>query len=300
MPLSSEHEHTTLSCPAAPTARRLSPREKQVTDLLLQGCENLEIARELKMTTHNVKAHLRRLFVRLEQTGGVKRVGLALKLYRRYCLEDVSVEGVTEAASESGESGLYGSRVLTQREELVAGLVAGGLKNRDVAEVLGTQPPHLYFSSVLSCTGLADCHCGGKTRLDPARGQGVQVHDGSIRPHNKDCGCSNCTKWESCTEGVVKNYLQIIYDKSGKRNQVELALWYEARRYGRMSPSEQTAYRRLWLKIYERREQQKEAIRITMPLLTDDCPAGSAGSAPFSRRAAFQNRARLAARHPKR
>jgi DNA-binding CsgD family transcriptional regulator len=180
------------------------------------------------------------------------------------------VEGVTEAASESG--GLYGSRALSPREELVAGLVNQGLTNQVIAEIINTQPPHLYFSSVLSCTGLADCHCGGETRLEPARGPGVSVHDGSIHPHNKDCGCSNCTKWESCTKGAVKKHLRAIYDKLGFSNQVELALWYEKRRYGRMSLSQQDAYRAMWLKIYERREQQKEAIRITIPVLTDDCP----------------------------
>jgi DNA-binding NarL/FixJ family response regulator len=33
------------------------------------------------------------------------------------------------------------------------------------------------------------------------------------------------------TEHVVKNYLRNIYDKLGLWNRVELALWYEARRY---------------------------------------------------------------------
>ena len=33
------------------------------------------------------------------------------------------------------------------------------------------------------------------------------------------------------TEHVVKNYLRVIYDKLGLWNRVELALWYEARRF---------------------------------------------------------------------
>ncbi|HXZ39269.1 MAG TPA: LuxR C-terminal-related transcriptional regulator [Terriglobales bacterium] len=33
------------------------------------------------------------------------------------------------------------------------------------------------------------------------------------------------------TEHVVKNYLRTIYDKLGLWNRVELALWYEARKY---------------------------------------------------------------------
>lgn len=33
------------------------------------------------------------------------------------------------------------------------------------------------------------------------------------------------------TENVIKNYLRVIYDKLGLWNRVELALWYEARKY---------------------------------------------------------------------
>jgi DNA-binding NarL/FixJ family response regulator len=33
------------------------------------------------------------------------------------------------------------------------------------------------------------------------------------------------------TEYVVKNYLRSIYDKLGLWNRVELALWYEARKF---------------------------------------------------------------------
>ncbi|HJT68943.1 MAG TPA: LuxR C-terminal-related transcriptional regulator [Terriglobales bacterium] len=37
------------------------------------------------------------------------------------------------------------------------------------------------------------------------------------------------------TEHVVKNYLRTIYDKLGLWNRVELALWYEARRFEQMA-----------------------------------------------------------------
>jgi len=36
------------------------------------------------------------------------------------------------------------------------------------------------------------------------------------------------------TEHVIKNYLRTIYDKLGLWNRVELALWYEARRFEQM------------------------------------------------------------------
>ncbi len=65
----------------------------------------------------------------------------------------------------------YGKRVPSERESRVIELVAQGLKNKEVADEIGT------------------------------------------------------------TEHVVKNYLRVIYDKLGLWNRVELALWYEARKY---------------------------------------------------------------------
>ena len=65
----------------------------------------------------------------------------------------------------------YGKRTPSEREQLVIELVAQGLKNKEVADAIGT------------------------------------------------------------TEHVIKNYLRSIYDKLGLWNRVELALWYEARRY---------------------------------------------------------------------
>jgi DNA-binding NarL/FixJ family response regulator len=55
----------------------------QIVELLMQGCENPEIARQLKITCRTVKAHFTRLFRHFEITSGVKRVKLATLLYRR-------------------------------------------------------------------------------------------------------------------------------------------------------------------------------------------------------------------------
>ena len=65
----------------------------------------------------------------------------------------------------------YGKRNPSERESRVIELVARGLKNKEVADEIGT------------------------------------------------------------TEHVVKNYLRVIYDKLGLWNRIELALWYEARKY---------------------------------------------------------------------
>ncbi len=63
---------------------KLGPREQQIVDLLLQGCDNAEIAKELKMARRTVKAHFNRLFLRFHITDGIKRVKLATLLYRRF------------------------------------------------------------------------------------------------------------------------------------------------------------------------------------------------------------------------
>ncbi|MGO9577466.1 MAG: response regulator transcription factor [Terriglobales bacterium] len=62
---------------------QLGPRERQIIDLLLQGCDNAEIARDLNMAERTVKAYFNRMFQRFGIKGGIKRVKLATLLYRR-------------------------------------------------------------------------------------------------------------------------------------------------------------------------------------------------------------------------
>ena len=62
---------------------QLGPRERQIVDLLLQGCDNSEIARDLNIAERTVKAHLNHMFVRFGIKGGIKRVKLATLFYRR-------------------------------------------------------------------------------------------------------------------------------------------------------------------------------------------------------------------------
>ena len=87
---------------------RLGPRETQITELLLQGCDNTEIAKQLKMARRTVKAHFNRLFLRFGITGGIKRVKLATLLYRRQlCSETSGMESafpVNESRSLSNSS----------------------------------------------------------------------------------------------------------------------------------------------------------------------------------------------------
>src|SRR6267142_4741113 len=84
---------------------QVGPRERQIIDLLLQGCDNSEIARDLNIAERTVKAHFNRLFLRFGIKGGIKRVKLATLLYRRQlCLErqQTAAGPVNASTSSSG------------------------------------------------------------------------------------------------------------------------------------------------------------------------------------------------------
>ena len=83
---------------------RLGPREEQIVALLLQGCDNAEIASQLKMARRTVKAHFNRLFLRFGITGGIKRVKLATLLYRRQSCMQMNDMGTVSPANVNRES----------------------------------------------------------------------------------------------------------------------------------------------------------------------------------------------------
>ena len=85
------------------TPFQLAPREKQIAELLLQGCENDEIGKQLKIARRTVKAHFNRLFVRFGIKTGIKRVKLATLLYRRQlCLEGNGTGSEVQATGSAG------------------------------------------------------------------------------------------------------------------------------------------------------------------------------------------------------
>src|SRR5947199_7042011 len=90
---------------------RLGPREQQIAELLLQGCDNSEIARQLKMARRTVKAHFNRLFLRFAITGGIKRVKLATILYRRQLCSENNATETGLPASENTRSSNSSPRV---------------------------------------------------------------------------------------------------------------------------------------------------------------------------------------------
>jgi DNA-binding NarL/FixJ family response regulator len=78
----------------------LGPRERQIIELLLLGCDNAEIARELKMAPRTVKAHFNRLYLRFGISDGIKRVKLATLMYRRQTSQQSNVTGTVSTEKQ--------------------------------------------------------------------------------------------------------------------------------------------------------------------------------------------------------
>jgi DNA-binding NarL/FixJ family response regulator len=62
---------------------KVTPRDQEVLNLLVQGCSNREIAGQLNISPRTVKQHLRTLFLRAGIREGRKRVKLAIAMYGR-------------------------------------------------------------------------------------------------------------------------------------------------------------------------------------------------------------------------
>ena len=60
---------------------KVTPRDRQVLNLLVQGCSNKEIAGQLHISPRTVKQHLRTLFLRAGIRDGRKRVKLAIAMF---------------------------------------------------------------------------------------------------------------------------------------------------------------------------------------------------------------------------
>jgi DNA-binding NarL/FixJ family response regulator len=66
---------------------KVTPRDHEVLNLLLQGCSNKEIAGQLKISPRTVKQHLRTLFLRAGIRDGRKRVKLAIALFNNQAVQ---------------------------------------------------------------------------------------------------------------------------------------------------------------------------------------------------------------------
>ena len=132
----------------------LGPREKQIAELLLQGCDNDEIAKQLKMARRTVKAHFNRLFLRFGITGGIKRVKLATLLYRRQLCSEAN-------ATESGSpvSGSNESSSSSPRDSKIE-------KSQQLSEPLNTSLRTTYVSSTISSDSGIESNSPSGTKPD--------------------------------------------------------------------------------------------------------------------------------------
>ena len=62
---------------------KVTPRDREVLNLLVQGCSNKEIAGQLSISPRTVKQHLRTLFLRAGIRDGRKRVRLATAAFEK-------------------------------------------------------------------------------------------------------------------------------------------------------------------------------------------------------------------------
>lgn len=104
-------------------AVRLTPRERDIVELLLLGCDNAEISNKLNIAPRTVKAHLSRLYLRYGINDGIKRVKLCSLVVSEKFLCSDDVTKVVDA---------------DQRKQQVMELVAMGLNNRQMAVAMGT------------------------------------------------------------------------------------------------------------------------------------------------------------------
>jgi DNA-binding NarL/FixJ family response regulator len=63
------------------TQIKITPRDREVLQLLMEGCSNKEIASQLHISPRTVKQHLRTLFLRAGIRDGRKRVKLATAMF---------------------------------------------------------------------------------------------------------------------------------------------------------------------------------------------------------------------------
>jgi DNA-binding NarL/FixJ family response regulator len=99
---------------------RLGPREQQIVELLLQGCDNAEIAEDGAQN----------------REGSFQPDVSPFRNHRRNQASETRDHVIPEAIMFKNER--YGTRTPSERENRVIELVAQGLKNRDVADAIGT------------------------------------------------------------------------------------------------------------------------------------------------------------------
>lgn len=96
--------------------RRVSSTDWKILNLLVSGAENSEIARELKMNPRTVKAHFQKLFSIFGIADGIKRVKLAVIVYRSQSCKN-SMEAGLPLVEKSGSSDLSQTDLRTRTSQ---------------------------------------------------------------------------------------------------------------------------------------------------------------------------------------
>jgi DNA-binding NarL/FixJ family response regulator len=99
---------------------KITPREQQVLNLLVEGCSNKEIGRQLYISRPTVKCHLRRLYLLTGIVDGRERVKLARYLH----------EGKSAAVTPCER--------LNPKESRISILVCRGLTNHEIGKIVGS------------------------------------------------------------------------------------------------------------------------------------------------------------------
>ncbi|HEV2697858.1 MAG TPA: helix-turn-helix transcriptional regulator [Terriglobales bacterium] len=73
---------------------KITRRDQQVLQLLVEGCSNKEIAAELAISPRTVKQHLRTLFLRAGIRQGRKRVILATAVFEKEQMNHVAARTI--------------------------------------------------------------------------------------------------------------------------------------------------------------------------------------------------------------
>jgi DNA-binding NarL/FixJ family response regulator len=73
---------------------RVTTTDRKILNLLISGAENSEIARELNMRPRTVKAHFHKLFLLFGIVDGIKRVKLAVLIYRSQSCQNFMETGL--------------------------------------------------------------------------------------------------------------------------------------------------------------------------------------------------------------
>ncbi|MFZ3191308.1 MAG: LuxR C-terminal-related transcriptional regulator [Candidatus Sulfotelmatobacter sp.] len=104
------------------TEATLTPGERKIVDLLLQGYDNAAIARRLRITILTLKGRFHHLFTKFGIRDGAKRVRLAVLFY----------------SPKIDAKEVRSSQTFSPRQLQLTELVAAGLTNAEIAKALQT------------------------------------------------------------------------------------------------------------------------------------------------------------------